>query len=183
MKKIISRACQLAYSLLIIFIFISASTVWGQGEATEAGQINKPKYDLPYAGVLPDHPLYFLKTVRDRVIDFLIADRLKKAEFTLVQADKRLVAAIALVDKGKPELAEQTMSKGQNYLFRSIGEGNKAKAEGKDVTAYTAKFRSALVKHEEVLRQLAGKTNGATKDRFNSMAEKVAKQRQSSIIE
>ena len=51
-----------------------------------------PNYLLPYPGMLPDNPLYMLKAMRDRVINFLIADSQKKAEFYLLQSDKRLNA-------------------------------------------------------------------------------------------
>lgn len=148
-----------------------------QNEATEAAE--KSEYLLPYAGILPDHPLYFLKILRDRIIDFLIVDSLKKAEFTLLQGDKRLSAGIALVEKGKPELAESTVSKGHNYLSRSLDSYNKAKSEGKDVMGFTVKLTSALEKHETTLFDLANKTSGGVKDRFTQMANDVAKYRES----
>ena len=46
------------------------------------------EYVLPYPGILPTHPLYFLKIVRDRIIELLISDRVNKAEFYILQADK-----------------------------------------------------------------------------------------------
>src|ERR1700704_2037322 len=37
-------------------------------------------YTLPYPGLLPDSPLYFLKTFRDRLISFFISSPIKKAD-------------------------------------------------------------------------------------------------------
>lgn len=144
-----------------------------QEEATEAA---KPKstYQLPYPGLLPDHPLYVLKATRDRIIDFLITDSLKKAEFTLLQADKRLSMAIALVEKGKQDLAESTVSKGETYMDRSVGYLEKARAEGKDVAGFSRKLIASLEKHEEVLLGLAAKTEGNLKERFSTLAAEAA---------
>src|SRR3989344_1770388 len=89
-------------------------------EATESADIEENKsvdYDLPYPGLLPDHPLYFLKMMRDSAIGFLISDPLKKAEFDLLQADKRLNSGLYLLhnDKDKnAELAQSTISKGED---------------------------------------------------------------------
>lgn len=156
------------------------STGTGEKVATASNAAEKKnEYQLPYPGLLPDHPLYFLKILRDRIIDFLVADTLKEAEFTLLSADKRLSMAHALVDKGKPELAESTASKGQNYLSRSIALVSKAKSEGKDVNAFTAKLRSSLDKHVDVLAELSGKTKNAVSERFATMASKSGEFRDS----
>lgn len=145
----------------------------------QAAASKKPEYQLPYPGLLPDHPLYILKTIRDRIIDFLIADSLKEAEFTLLQADKRLAASIVLVEKGKHELAEDTVSKGENYLARSVESLRKASSEGKDTAALKGKLAAALNKHEETLRLLAGKAEGKVKDRFTQLASDIVKFRDS----
>ncbi len=47
------------------------------------------EYALPYPGLLPDSPLYILKAIRDRIIEVLISDTMKKANFELLAADKR----------------------------------------------------------------------------------------------
>ena len=39
----------------------------------------KVLYNLPYPGLTPDNPLYFIKAVRDRIIDISTRDTLKKA--------------------------------------------------------------------------------------------------------
>ncbi|HSW97310.1 MAG TPA: hypothetical protein VLF89_05800, partial [Candidatus Saccharimonadales bacterium] len=32
------------------------------------------QYDLPYPGLLPDNPLYSLKVLRDKIVEFFISD-------------------------------------------------------------------------------------------------------------
>ena len=78
-------------------------------------------YILPYPGILPDHPLYFVKTVRDRMIDWVTRDNLKKAEYYLLFSDKRAAMATSLAKKGKDNLAISTYSKAEKY-FQKIPE-------------------------------------------------------------
>ncbi len=111
-------------------------------------------YQLPYPGLLPDSPLYFLKIGRDRIIDFLISDPLKQAEFDLLQADKRLNAGISLFDKGKADLAEVTISKGENYFEKAIQNIETAKKQGQDTSSFLEKISRSSKKHQEVLKSL-----------------------------
>jgi hypothetical protein len=57
------------------------------------------RYDLPYPGILPTHPLYFFKQLRDTLVEMLISDPVKKIEFYILQADKKLGMAMLLADK------------------------------------------------------------------------------------
>lgn len=144
--------------------------------ATDAAK-KKSNYQIVYPGLLPDHPLYFLKSLRDRIVDFLIADSLKKAEFSLSQADKHLAYAAAFVDKGNDQQAKSMADREQAYLSRIFAEVEKARGEGKHVIDFTEKLKDALRKHEEVLGELAEKTSGPLKDQFFSIAKDVAQKR------
>ncbi len=75
-------------------------------------------YNLPYPGLLPDHPLYFLKVIRDRVLEFATRDNLKKVELYLLYSDKRAAMALPLANKGKDKLAISTISKGEKYFLK-----------------------------------------------------------------
>ena len=61
----------------------------------------KPAYQLTSAGILPDHPLYKLKLLRDKMILKYLCDPLKIIDFYLKQTDKGILAAKLLVEKGK----------------------------------------------------------------------------------
>ncbi len=73
----------------------------------------KVDYFLAYPGMLPDHPLYFLKMARDRVWLWLTPDPLKKAELLLLFADKRLGAGKALIEGNKIKLGVTTVTKAE----------------------------------------------------------------------
>lgn len=131
--------------LLTLFIlFFLPSTIL-------ASQINSVNYNLPYPGILPDHPLYPIKVVRDKLYDFFLRDLIKKTEFKLLMADKRLGMGIALMDKGKPELAEQTISKGTKYYEEAVLTLYKAEQEGRDVSIVKNKLIDASKKYQEII--------------------------------
>jgi hypothetical protein len=132
-----------------------------------------PEYVLPYPGLLPDSPLYFLKAFRDRLIGFLIADPLKKAEFNVLQADKRLTAAVELVNRENFPLAESTISKGENYFAEAIQQTKEAQSQGFDTTSIIKKMNGSLEKHEMLLAEFSQKATGTEKDGFLASLKRV----------
>ncbi|MBP9719232.1 MAG: hypothetical protein KBD46_02090 [Candidatus Levybacteria bacterium] len=109
-----------------------------------------PSYLMPYPGILPDNPLYGLKTLRDKFVSTMIGDPLKKVEFNLLQADKRIGAALFLIKTGnqdKQELALSTISKGQNYYEEAIVKLSEAKKQGTNVTEMISTMKRAGEQH------------------------------------
>lgn len=117
----------------------------------------KIDYPLPYPGILPGHPLYSLKMLRDRLMDFLIRDPLKKAEFLILMADKRLGAGKTLIESQKADLGQTTINKGEDYLIRAIETVKLAKEQGKDTSGLTVKLESSIAKHLEILGEVLQK--------------------------
>lgn len=165
MKKVF-----LAIFLLLIFLPVSAPTLaLAQVEITidkdqqaTISPVVVPQYDLPYPGILPGNPLYFLKTLRDRVIYFLISDPFKKAEFDLLQADKRLESGVYLIKKDRKNisLAETTISKGQNYFEEAVGKAVESQQKRKDsIAGFFEKLFIASRKHQQVLKDLEKDVN------------------------
>jgi len=124
---------------------------------TEEGKID---YYLPYPGVLPDHPLYFLKMIRDRIELFFTTQPLKRAEKLLHYADKRIGAAQALVEGNKVRLGMTTATKAEKYLERAINQEEKASGEGIETRSFLEKLAKACLKHEEILLKMKEKTRG-----------------------
>ncbi len=118
-------------------------------------------YALPYPGILPDNPLYFLKALRDRILDFLIVDSAKKAEFYVLQADKRLGMGVVLFEQRKTQLAQETVSKGEKYLVQAQSFAMAYKSSGKVVPGYLLdRLTKSAAKHEEVIKELIAKASG-----------------------
>lgn len=106
------------------------------GSITPEPTPSKINYTLPYPGVLPGSPLYSVKMFRDKIMEILISDPIKKADFYILQADKRLGSALLLFERGEDEAAYSTLSKGQKYLEKSLEkaiEGKNKKFETGDI--------------------------------------------------
>lgn len=138
-------------SLVTVTTIVRAQTT---ADANVANVKRAVEYPLPYPGILPDNVLYSLKALRDRAIEFLTIDPLKKAEFFLLQADKRVASAQTLSDKGKFLLAEQTVSKAEKYFLRTLDQANVAKARGKDTRDLEDRMKRAAAKHDEIITLL-----------------------------
>lgn len=88
------------------------------------------------------------------MISFLISDSLRKAEFDILQADKRLSGGVRLVEKKNYALAESTFSKGLNYFESSIVNMQQAKKEGRDIQPLWQRMKLSIRKHTEVFSNL-----------------------------
>ncbi len=120
----------------------------------------KSDYALPYPGILPDHPLYGLKALRDQILDAIIIDPLRKGEFYLLQADKRLNMGIFLTERSKGVAAEVIISKGEKYLEKAVNLIVGLKSSGKDVPGYIVeRLSKSIEKHIEVLEELVAKAS------------------------
>jgi len=151
---------------LVLMSFLFPAMVFA-ATATPAAMTNviptPVQYDLPYPGMLPNNPLYFLKQARDWILDKLITDPVKKTEFYILQGDKRLVMGGQLLDNGSAALGEQTISKGEKYMNNAVATLLSLKAQGGDVPAYISDhLTQSLAKHAEVLTNQIAKTTDAT---------------------
>lgn len=127
-----------------------------QGQATE--KVKEEDYFLAYPtpptfpGILPGHPLYPLKMIRDKILLFLTTDSLKKAELLLQFADKRIRAAEALIlEKNKVDLGISTLTKAEKYLEQAINQEKIASEAGKDTKDFLKRLSRATKKHEEMM--------------------------------
>lgn len=123
---------KIAAALIIVFVFavsflvpISAQTPPAAGSISENQigdqvvpvlQDSEPtaediQYDLPYPGIMLNHPLYFLKNIRDRIIEFFITDDYRRTEFYLLQSDKFMSMALAYFDQKQTDLAATALTR------------------------------------------------------------------------
>jgi len=116
-----------------------------------AGAAQAQVNELPRPGMLPDHPLYFLKSWAEAIGTFLTFGDIPKAERYLALAERRLAEANALADKGKPEIAERALERYRERLNRALGKAEEAKQKGLDTDEVLAKVSEATLKHQTVL--------------------------------
>lgn len=141
----------IVFIVFFLFISIIVSTAFAQS-ANDKLQENKVQYNLAYPGILPDHPLYKLKVLRDKLTILLINDPKKRVEYYLLQADKGIHAAAMLVDKNKIELAKETLLKGENNVTLLTFEFGKF--QRKPNSDFFNKLETASLKHQEIIALL-----------------------------
>ena len=117
-------------------------------EASGSGEVD---YYLAYPGMLPDHPFYWAKMVRDRVMLIVERNPQKRLERLLLYADKRIGAAEVLAEGNKPELAVSTATKAEKYLEQAAAQYLKLQVTGNEVQEYGKQLEKAQRKHYELL--------------------------------
>ena len=126
------------------------------------------EYSLAWPGILPDNILlYKLKVLRNKIIYRIIINPVKKVEFDLLMADKTIYASKLLVDKGEIVLAKDTALKGENYYSMLVQDYNNALLAGKKIPQdLDRKITLAVMKHQEVFKNLESKVTGEDKKTF-----------------
>jgi len=146
-----------AFSFLVIAILVynlatvNAQEITPTPTQTQAAQTHT-EYGLAFPGMLPDHPLYKLKVLRDKITAASIFNSLKKIDFYVLQADKGILATAMLIDKNKIDLAQETALKAENnFTLIAPQLYMLPKKPNKD---FFKKIKTAGLKHQEVLRSV-----------------------------
>lgn len=176
----------LAISILVVSLFAATfrSVRAAPIKATpSASSVVSPtpsavNYTMPYPGVLPDSPLWFLKAARDRVLLWLTFDSLAKSERLLLYADKRIEAAKVLVEGGKPTLGVTTAIKGEKYLYEAASELVTAKKNGQNIEILGAKIKTSIAAHREIIESLQKRSP----DLFAALKETLSLNQSTSLL-
>ena len=156
------------FLILVFFAAIFKSGAFAQEvslpiptDAISPSPIPTPvNYELPYPGVLPGSPLYTIKVLRDKINEIFMKSSIRKSNFYLLQADKRLAASIELFKDGKGEIGEETLSKSLNYLDKSIDKMEEAKKSQENVSDIYGKIKTSSAKQKEEIEKLRKNANG-----------------------
>jgi len=164
MKEIVKKAFLLV--LLILSLGVSVPAFAKPIVISE----QKVIYDLPYPGILPDNPLYTFKIIRDRVMEIMTRDYLKKAELYLLFSDKRAAMAMALADNGKDKLAVSTLSKGEKYFEKIPDILKTSKKQGVSPSSdLINRLKLSNSKHREIAQDLLKKLPQGQDDAINQI--------------
>ena len=158
--------------LFLLFLFLLPFQA-SFAQSTPSAEIINVQYDLPYTGILPDNPLYFLKALRDNVLGLFITDPLKKAQYDLLMADKRLGGAQALLNKKEDALAITTLSKSGNYFFQAVQQAIITKSQGGNVNDIAGKLVAASLKHQQIIFQMMAVANKNTRGTLQASLNRV----------
>lgn len=158
-KKFLVFIVFLLLVLSCFYILVAAEEKISQKNQEVKIEAKKIDYQLPYPGILPDHPLYFLKAIRDRILDFLTRDYSKKAQLYLLFSDKRMGMGISLGQKGKWRLMTITVSKAEKYARKMVLALKTAKEQGISPDGdFILKAKLSNEKHREIIENLLKET-------------------------
>lgn len=151
---------------LIFAVYLTLATAYAQVASSSSSQNSSTQinYELPYPGMLPDNPLYFLKAIRDQLTAFFLSKPLDKAQFDLLQSDKNVEASYLLVTQevGKTSLSSQTFSQGEEDFSEAIDQTAAAKKQGYSISDISKKLDLSNQRHLQVLKEIeqqVGKKN------------------------
>ncbi len=132
------------------------------------------EYTLPYPGILPDHPLYPLKKIRDKILDFLIRDPMKRIEYYLLMSDKRYAMGIFLTASGKYDLAVQTLDEAEDFYGNISQELRKVRDQGRTLPKEKKiLLQNAQKKHEEVVKNIQKDSPENMSERYGDLLIKI----------
>jgi hypothetical protein len=159
--KRITTVFFIAVVFMCFFIVPAASAKDASGSSAIVTPV---EYTLPYPGILADNPLYFIKNLRDKIMELLIGDPVKKIEFYILQSDKDVNASIFLAAKAKGTLALDAVTRANKTMGSAVTLAESLKSQGRELPAYVVEqLQKSLAKHEEVVRDLVGSAADAQK--------------------
>ncbi len=140
-----------------IVFFIKPLASYSQQIKGVKQTIKTVNYFLPEPGILPDHPLYFLKALRDKILEITTFDPKKKADLLLRLSDKKISMALKLSKKSKFTLALKTAYKSEKDFKKLLVLLEKNKSL-KDDPSLTSKIKLSHEKHIEVIYKIIAKS-------------------------
>lgn len=156
--------------LIITLVLIFAGAVLSRNAIAADYVDSSVSYKLPYPGILPDSPLYFIKDLRDKAVALLVMGPVNKSFYNLLMADKRLLAGQMLIEAGNSDLGSRTLLEAEEYYTVAAKEANEAAKQGANVSELGAKLLVSSSKHEEVLTAAISRVSGKALDNVSKAA-------------
>ena len=97
--------------------------------------------------ILPDSPFWYLKAIRDRIWLIVTTNPMRKAELSLLFADKRIMTAQKLFENNKPQLALSTLTKAEKYLQNAADIEARQRKGGVDTKSFLMTLAKASLAH------------------------------------
>jgi len=149
----------------IFAVYLTLATAYAQvaSSSSQTAATTQIDYQLPYPGMFPDNPLYFLKVFRDQLTAFFLSKPLDKAQFDLMQSDKNVEAGYLLGTQqvGKSDLAIATISSGEDDFSSAIDQTEAAKKQGYSILEMSKKLDLSNQKHMQVIKEIEGQVGKA----------------------
>ena len=119
--------------------------------------------ELPSPGILPDHPLYPVKTFFEKVRLWLTFDPVARARFHAFLAEQRLAELNATLSQGKYQHALRLREEYERELSESENEREKAFGLGRNATVLLEHVCNMTYKHITVLQRVLSRAPEAAR--------------------
>lgn len=171
MKKILFTA------ILITFFAFTGSIAFGQDATTESvvpvSATTTDVSNLPDPGMLPDHPLYFLKQTMERIGDGFAFSEEAKIERGIKMAERRLAEARVMIDSDRELLVEKAFLRYSNRIESLEERLNNLEEENQDkFESVINRVTEATLNHQEVLSDLIENKSGEVSERLQEALER-----------
>lgn len=159
-----SKKISIFLYFFLFFLIFPGTTLLANSENNISSNSANVNYYMPWPGILPDNPLFFIKTIRDKIVETLISnDHIKKIEFDLIEADKTIYESKLMGDKGKFYLAKKSALKGENYFTKLVTDYKWAYWYKVSIPkSLDNKINNASIKHRQVFSDLMQISNDKT---------------------
>jgi hypothetical protein len=110
--------------------------------------------ELVDPGLLPNHPLYFLKSFSEGVGTLFTFGQVNRANRQVLLAENRLAEANALIAQGETEIAEKAMERYQEQFAHAFTFAQRAREAGQNTDEVMAKIAENTLRHQAVLSRV-----------------------------
>lgn len=161
--------------ILTLYTLTSSVNIAQSAKKSETASptVTTVEYQLPYPGILPDHPLYKIKVLRDKILLLLTFNPIKKAARHLHMADKEFLMSLKLAENNNIPLAQQTAFKAEHHMTLLVAEiENAVYYSRKEFPQDLARqAHQATLKHQELLTGIMNRAGEKDKNDFETIKE------------
>lgn len=136
---------KLVIPLLLLVVFTSSALA---AEATPSAD------DLPIVHILPDNPLYFLKTLKEKAQLLVTRNTSSQANLLLDFSQKRLAEALKVAEKGKVHISEKLLEAFGQDVKMAQEKIKEAKEKGGKTYDLLVKLQETIAYQKSVVERL-----------------------------
>jgi hypothetical protein len=136
---------------LVNTLALHSAEVYAQNvEATAAANVS----GLPAVSLLPDNPLYFLKTLKENIQLTITRSSSGQANLLLDFAQKRLAEALKVTEKGKVHISEKLFAAFGRDIEAAKEKIGEAKRQGEQTRGLLIKLQQTVDYQRAVLEKM-----------------------------
>jgi hypothetical protein len=125
----------------------------GAGQAPSATSSAEVS-ELPVVHILPDNPLYFLKTVKEKIQLLIARSASSQADLILDFSQKRLAEALKVAEKGKIHISEKLLTAFGQDIKTAQEKIKEAKERGEKTYNLLVELQKTVAYQKSVIEEL-----------------------------